>query len=47
MNFTRWSAGRVADITDESGRTFEDAGDYLWNWISIRTEALAKAWLKD
>ena len=47
MNFTRWSAGRVADITDESGRTFEDAGDYLWNWISIRTEALAKVWLKD
>ena len=47
MNFTRWNAWGVKDITDESGRTFEDAGNYLWNWISIRTEALDEAWLKD
>ena len=47
MNFTRWNAWGVKDITDESGRTFAEAGEYLRNWISVRTEALAKAWLKD
>ena len=47
MNFTRWTARAIPDVTDESGRTFEDAGAYLKNWIAIRTDALFSDWLKD
>ena len=46
MNFTRWNARGVKDITDESGRTFEDAVRYVTNWIDVRMEALMNGWLK-
>ena len=47
MNFTRWQAMAIPDITNESGRTFEAAGSYLKNWIAVRTETLAAGWLKE
>lgn len=45
MNFTRWTARAIPDVTDESGRTFEDAGAFLQNWIAVRTDTLTAEWL--
>ena len=45
MNFTRWNAKTVADITDSSGRTFEDAGNYLEDWVRQRFGMLREYWL--
>lgn len=47
MNFTRWNARAIPDVTDESGRTFADADAYLKNWIAVRTDALTAGWLTD
>ena len=46
MNYTRWNARGVKGITNESGRTFEDAVRYVTNWIEVRTDALMNGWLK-
>ncbi len=46
MNFTRWNPRGVPDITDASGRSFEDAGAYVTNWVQVRTETLMEGWLK-
>ena len=45
MNFTRWNARVVADITNQSGRTFEDAQNYLADWISQRFGMMQSEWL--
>ncbi len=45
MNFTLWNPRLVGDITDESGRTFEDAGAYLKDWVEQRFEMMQAEWL--
>ena len=47
MNFTRYSARAIPDVWDGSGRTFEEAGAFVKNWVSVRLATLADSWLKD
>ena len=47
MNFTRWSPRVVQDITNESGRTFDDAQDFLLDWITRRSAMMGREWLVD
>lgn len=45
MNFTRWSARAIPDVWNSSGRSFEDAGAFLQNWISERLDLMTESWL--
>lgn len=45
MNFTRWNPRLVQDITDQSGRTFDDACNYLTDWIGQRFSMMQAEWL--
>ena len=47
MNFTRWSARAIPDVWDQSGRTFESAGEFVKNWIEVRLETMSGNWLLD
>ena len=47
MNFTRWSARAVPDITNASGRTFQDAGTFVMNWVNVRLQTMTDTWLKE
>ena len=45
MNFTRWSAKAIPDVWDKSGRTFEDSGAFVINWIDQRLDLMTEKWL--
>ena len=47
MNFTRWSARAIPDVWDQSGRSFESAGEFVKIWIDVRLETLSANWLLD
>lgn len=46
MNFTRWSARAIPDVWDGSGRTFEDAGNFVANWAQQRLVMMTRDWLR-
>ena len=45
MNFTRWTARAIPDVWDKSGRTFEDAGAFVNDWINQRMDMMTEKWL--
>ncbi len=47
MNFVRYSARAIPDVWDGSGRTFEEAGAYVKDWVTVRVEALRNSWLTE
>ncbi len=47
MNFTRWTTHVGNKIMASAGRTFDEAQDYLLNWITQRTDMLKEQWLTE
>ena len=45
MNFTRWTAKAIPDVWDKSGRTFEDSGAFVIDWIDQRLDMMTEKWL--
>ncbi len=45
MNFNRFSTVVGNEITAKAGKNFEDAGAYLLDWITQRTDLINEQWL--
>ena len=45
MNFVRWSAPSIPDVDARSGLTFDDAVDYVKNWVEVRSGMMTECWL--
>ena len=47
MNFALWIPRSIQDVWDGSGRTFEDAGAYLGDWVGQRLDLMKEKWLSE
>ena len=45
MNFALWTPRTIPDVWDKSGRSFEDSGAFLTNFIDQRLDMMNEKWL--